>query len=134
MGIEFLHRSLRTTGILLLVALVFGLYYYGVGPALAFFSGGVWGMINLMFLTGIIRSALRPEGPDARRSLLFLLVKFPLLYLAGYFLLSIRGFDPLILLVGSMAVLIVIVMKALGRLILGLDDKKSDNAPMQKAV
>ena len=134
MGIEFLVRSLRTTGVLLLVALLFGVYYYGTYPALAFFSGGVWGMINLIFLTGLIRSALRPEGPDARRTLLFLLVKFPLLYLAGYFLLTVDYFDPVILLFGSMAVLAVIVLKAFGRLLLGLDGKKPGDAHTQKAI
>ena len=134
MGIEFLTRSLRTTGIVLIIALVFGIYYFGTWTALAFFSGGVWGMINMIFLTGIIRSALRPEGPDARRTLLFLFVKFPLLYASGYFLLTVEQFAPLTLLFGSMLVLGVIVLKAIGRMVLGMDNKDTGKAPIQKAV
>ena len=41
MGLEFIDRTLKTSGVVLLVFFPFGLFYLGVFPALAAFSGGI---------------------------------------------------------------------------------------------
>ncbi len=121
MGLEFIYRTLRTTGIVLLVILPFLMYYFGIWPALAVFSGGVWGILNLWFIMHVVRVSIRPEGVDKQKMIGLLLYKFPVLYLSGYFLLKIEHFNPVHLLIGGGAVLAVMVLKAAGRLMLGLD-------------
>lgn len=118
-NLGFIDRTLRTTGILLLVIFPFGLYYYGFYPTLAVFSGGVWGMINLMLLTRLVRAAIRPEGADKGAVIGVALVKFPLLYASGYFLATTPVFSPLAVLIGFSSVLAVIVLKVVSRALLG---------------
>ena len=60
MGLEFIDRTLKTSGVVLLIFLPFGLFYYGVFPSLAIFSGGVWGMLNLIFISALVGETLQP--------------------------------------------------------------------------
>ncbi|MFQ5500523.1 MAG: hypothetical protein ACE5FH_12730, partial [Candidatus Zixiibacteriota bacterium] len=85
----FIERSLKTSGILLLASLPVGLYYYGLYPTLAFFSGGVWGVLNLLLMARLVVKVLSTEGLKLRAALPLLGLKFPLLYLTGYFLFSV---------------------------------------------
>lgn len=121
MGLEFIYRTLRTTGIVLLVISPFLLYYFGLWPALAVFSGGVWGILNLWFIMHLVRVTIKPGGVDKSKMIGLMLYKFPVLYLSGYFLLKVQQFNPALLLIGAGAVLAVMVLKAVGRLMLGLD-------------
>jgi len=132
-NISFVGRTIRTTGILLLIFLPFGFYYLGTWPTLAIFSGGVWGIINLIFLSAMVRAAVRPDGADTRRVASVGLIKFPLLYLAGYFLLKVPQFDALFLLIGFSSLIAIMVLKSLGRLLLGLDIGENGEH-MQKAI
>lgn len=118
---NFVSRTLRTTGLVALLSLAFGSFYYGFEPSLSVFTGIVWGMINLYFLSLLVRSSLRPEGADKASALIFLLLKFPLLYLSGYFLMINDYFDPLLLVIGFTVSLLIIVLKAAGRALLKLD-------------
>jgi len=123
MGLEFIDRTLRTSGIVLLVFLPFGLYYLGVFPALAVFSGGVWGMLNLILISALVRATFRPEGVQTQRAIGLSLLKFPLLYVSGYFLLKVSQFEPLHLLIGFSSLLGIMVLKTLGRLMIHADDE-----------
>jgi hypothetical protein len=134
MGLEFIERSLRTSGIVLLIFFPFGLYYLGVYPALAVLSGGVWSIINLMFITALIRSTIRPDGADKVQAIGLGLFKFPMLYLAGYFLLKVPHFDPVYLLVGFSSILGIMVLKVMGRAVIGAGDEKQNSGRLQKVV
>lgn len=125
--LSFIHRTLKTTGVVLLIVTLFGVYYLGLWPSLAFLSGGIWGMINLLFITGLIRATIRPEGVDVPKAVGLAIVKFPLLYGAGYFLLKVPQFGPLYLLAGFSLLLIIIVLKVVGRAILGLDENEQQS-------
>ena len=127
MGPGFIDRTLHTTGILLLVFLPFGLYYIGIYPALAVFSGGVWGMLNLIFTAALVRATLRPDGVDKKRALGLAIFKFPLLYGAGYFLATNHRFDPLYLLAGFSASLLVMLLKALSGSLLKVADRPTES-------
>jgi hypothetical protein len=131
--LDFIQRTLRTSGVVLLICLVFGFYYFGKWPALGFFSGGVWGMVNLLLITSLVKLTIRPEGADITAALITGLVKFPLLYVSGYFLLKVEQFEPLHLLYGFSTILVVIVLKAIGRVMLGLDGNGNDEH-VQKVV
>ena len=121
MGLEFIYRTLRTTGIVLLIISPFLLYYFGVWPTLAVFSGGVWGILNLWFIMHLVRVTIKPGSVDKSKMIGLMLYKFPVLYLSGFFLLKVEQFNPALLLIGAGAVLGVMVLKAIGRLMLGLD-------------
>lgn len=118
---DFIARIVRTTAAVLAIAFAYGIYYFGFYPALSFLSGGVWGMVNLMFMAGLIRATLRPDGIDLAKAFGMAAFKFPVLYLAGYSLLMVSQFDQKFLLFGSLTILGVMVLKAMGRALLGLD-------------
>ncbi len=118
---DFIQRTLRTTGILLLIAFLIGIYYFGFFPSLALLSAGIWSMINLMFLSALIRKVMRPENIDKMTVAVIALIKFPLLYVAGYFLLKVEFFEPLPLIIGFSSVILVMMLKAFSRAILKLD-------------
>ncbi len=127
MGLEFLDRTLRTTGIVLLIFLPFGLYYLGVWPTLAVFSGGVWGLVNLIFLAALIRATLRPENVDKMQALGLAVIKFPLLFGAGYFLTQVSQFNPLYLLAGFTSLFVIIVLRAIGTAMMRASDRPNDS-------
>jgi hypothetical protein len=120
-GLEFIYRTLRTTGIVLLIVCPFLLYYFGLWPTLAVFSGGVWGILNLWFIMHLVRVTVKPGSVDKPKVIGLMLYKFPVLYLSGYFLLKVQQFNPALLLIGAGSVLAVMVLKAVGRIMLGLD-------------
>ncbi len=132
MDIRFIDRTLKTTGIVSLVVLVFGAAYFDIFDVLAVFSGMIWGIVNLYFLSLLVKSALRPEGPDKAATLTLILIKFPLLYLSGYFLIKVPEFDILLLLAGFTSLFAVMFLKVLGRIILGLDSKQSNPGNQQQ--
>jgi len=119
--IDFIARTLKTCGLLALLVLAFGSFYFGFRPTLSVFTGIIWGMVNLYFLALLIRTTLRPEGADKAAALVFLLIKFPLLYLSGYLMMVSDYFQPLLLVIGFTVSLLVIVLKAAGRAVLKLD-------------
>ena len=121
MEINFIERTLRTAGLLALIILIFGTFYYGFLPTLSVFTGLIWGIVNLYFLAILIRSTIRPDDVDKVGALVVLFIKIPLLYLTGYFMITSTLFDPILLLIGFSVLLLVIVLKAIGRTILNLD-------------
>lgn len=121
MGLEFISRTLRTFGIVLLIFLPFGFFYFGASVTLAVMSGAVWGIINLIFLTEFIKAIVRPGGALVERAIVIGVVKFPLLYLTAYALLKVPMFRPHFLLLGFSGVFLVMLLKSAGRIMLGLD-------------
>ncbi|RKX28172.1 MAG: hypothetical protein DRP47_05035 [Candidatus Zixiibacteriota bacterium] len=134
LGLDFIDRTLRTTGVVLLVILSFCLYYLGIYPALAILSGGVWSMVNLMFLSALVRAAIRPDKVDKVKVTGLVLLKFPLLYVSGYFLLKVPVFDPIHLIIGFSVLLGVVTLKVIGRALFGLDAKAQKDENMQEAL
>ena len=82
----------------------------------------IWGMINLYFLSLLIRSSIKTGEIEKGPVLVLLLIKFPLLYISGYLMIVSDYFQPLLLLAGFTLVLLIIVLKAIGRTILKLDN------------
>ena len=120
-GPDFIFRTLKTTGVVLLLVLVFGTVYVDFYDALAVFSAGIWSMVNLIFLAALIRTAVRPDGVDKTAAFGLAMIKFPLLYAAGYFLFTVDVFRPVPLIIGLSMVLAVMALKAAGRAVLNID-------------
>jgi hypothetical protein len=123
---DFIQRTLRTTGVLLLILFLVVVYYFGFYDGLALFSAGVWSMVNLIFLSALVRATLKPDGVNKSAVAVLAVVKFPLLYAAGYFLLTTDVFRPVPLVIGFSIVLIVMVLKAASRVLLKLDENPSN--------
>lgn len=120
---EYISRTIRTFGAVLLVFFPFGLYYLGFYPALALLSGGVWGIVNLLLLSSLIKAVIRPGGVLMERAIVLGIIKFPLLYLSAYALLKIEQFEVKWLLGGFSGLFAVMLLKSLGRILLGLDNR-----------
>lgn len=132
-GLDFIGRTLRTTGLLLLVGSAFGLFYFGFYPTLSLLSGGVWSIVNLLFLSKLVRAAIKPGQIDTLTVAGFALIKFPLLYVSGYFLVQATFFDLRFLLVGFSLPLGVLALKAGARALLNLDRNNGNGQNVQEA-
>jgi len=122
-GLELIDRLLRTTAVVLLIFLPFGLYYLGVYPSIAVMSGCVWGMLNLLLITRLIRLTIRPDGPTDVKSIAIVAILFLLLFAAGYGLLKVDRFAPWLLLIGFTSLFVIMFLKAVGRWMTKADDR-----------
>ena len=117
---NFVSQSLKLTFPLAIIAfMAVGLYsdfFDGAG----LFLGALWGMANVFFLKKSLESLLKTETRNGLLFFIFLQLKFPLLYVAGYFLL--KAFSPLYLVLGSSLVFISIFMLGI---YLAISDKGS---------
>ena len=133
MGIEFIYRTIKTTLVLAVLVFVVVTIYFNFKTALGILVGAGCGCLNLYFLTNLIKEALSPEKPNKRKIALIALVKFPLLYLLGYFLLRLKYFSVVSLLSGFTLIFVVIFLKALGRWVLAISQpKESSLSSMEK--
>jgi hypothetical protein len=128
MGLEFLHRVLRATSVVGILAFAFAAVYYNMNFAWGLLVGCAWGIGNFWALTWVITAVVRPGNVDRRRALILAAIKFPVLYVAGYFILRSGWFSPISLLTGFSVLFVVVVLKAAGRMFLHLDDRTKDGA------
>ncbi len=70
-----------------------------------FITGALWSGINFSLTIALFKIALMRQSP--RRLSAILMVKFPLLYLAGFFILTSQWFPPMSLLAGLGASLLI---------------------------
>ena len=71
----------------------FFLWMFGWGwDAAAFFIGTCWGAVNLYLIARVVEHVLITKRHAL--TIFWLLIKFPLLYLAGYFILAAPFWDP----------------------------------------
>lgn len=134
MGIEFLHRTLKTFSAVLLVYLPFGVFYFGVYPTLAILSGGVWGIVNLLLLIRLVQLVIRPEGVDSAKPVVLVLALMALLFAAGYFLLTVPQFEAWQLLIGFTGLFLILFLKALGRVLVKADNHSPARTDIQKVL
>lgn len=118
---DFLRRAMRMSAALTLLGALFILPYYGAWQSLAFLSGAVWTLINMHFLAALVKAILTTGEIDKMQVAGIALIKFPLLYLSGYFLVTFERFNALFILIGMSVFLFVVILKALGRALTKLD-------------
>lgn len=123
MGFEFLARVRKTSIILGLVVAPVLATYFGLGSSGAWLAGITWSLVNLHFIAELIRLTVTKQKRGYTRIALTMAAKFPVLYLAGFFLLKSGIFPVMGLLAGFLWPLFVITMKALGRAFLKLDEQ-----------
>jgi len=135
MGIEFIHRVIKTSLILAVLILLFVTVYYDFKFGAGVLAGSVWGCLNLYFLAQLITEIFSPgKEIKKRKVVLITVVKFPLLYLAGFLLLKMNYFPPISLVCGFTLIFLVIFLKAMGRWILSLNKDKGTRAVSEKKI
>lgn len=122
----FIKRVTILSAALSAVAFLFLSVYYQFPFALAFLAGGLWSALNLLALTFMVQQLLRPTPIDWPTALAAIFIKLPLLYGAGFFLVTWDYLPKLGLVAGFSVVLAVIVLKGFGRMILKLDEKEAN--------
>lgn len=127
MDLRFIDRVIKTTLILAAFLFPFFALYIRMNFALAVLFGALWGCLNLLAIRIIVVSLLTPHKKNVTLGLIILLVKLPVLYGIGYLLVTSNYLSIGGLLWGFSGILIVIVLKALGRMYLGLDNKVKTN-------
>ena len=127
MDLQFVDRVIKSTLILAAILFPFFALYISMNFALAVFLGASWGCLNLLALRIIVVSLLTPHKRNYTLGLIILFVKLPVLYGIGYLLISWNYLSIGGLLWGFSGILIVMVLKALGRMYLGMDNKVKAN-------
>jgi hypothetical protein len=98
--------------------------YWDVAAGAGWFLGLSWSLVNL-HLIGLIVEAMLSKGPIRRlRTVAVLVLKVPVLYAIGFVLLSTGWFSVASLLAGFIWPLAVILLKALGRIALRMDEPR----------
>jgi hypothetical protein len=132
MGLEFLHRVMRATAVVGILAFAFVAVYYDIGFAWGLLTGCAWGIGNFWALARVITVVVTLGSVDRRHALILAAVKFPVLYVAGYFTLRSGWFSPISLLTGFSILFAVVVLKAAGRMLLHLDDRAKRSTPQPR--
>jgi hypothetical protein len=117
MGLDFINRVIKTTLLLGALIFVFGSYYFDWTYSLGIFTGVLWGCANLWFIRQFIVNYLTTGDRNAGKLALFALIKFPILYGAGFLVLWLGWFPVVSFVIGFSLIFLVVVFKALGLLI-----------------
>ncbi len=91
-------------------------------------------MLNLIFISALVRETLQPGKVNTVRALGLALFKFPLLYVSLYFLLTAAVFSPLQVTIGLSGILAIILLKAVGRVFVKAGDRPDNSAGVERAV
>lgn len=125
MGLDFLKRVRKTATVSGSVLAALVAVYAGAEAGLAFAAGAAWSLLNLLVIEMLVRH-LVADGDRRRLRRLRIagvaMIKIPVLYALGFLLVRSELLPVTGLLAGFIWPLAVIVMKALGRLVLRLDD------------
>ena len=132
MDLKFIDRVIKATLVLAAIMFPFFALYIRMNFALSVLFGAVWGSLNLFALKIIIMNLLATENRNLILGLGVLFIKLPVLYLAGYFLVTWKYLSIGGLLWGFSGIFIVALLKVLGRTYLGLDDFKRKPADKVK--
>ncbi len=116
MNLKFIDRAITTTCQMATVCLIPTVLIWGVWDGLAVFAGAAWGCANVLFIKHLVQSLMGSEPKNYLKIGAVLALKFPMLYLIGYFLLTAAQLSAMGLLVGSSMILGVIFFKSLTRL------------------
>jgi hypothetical protein len=122
MGFDFLARVRKSAVIFGLILLPVLSTYLGIGFGAGWVVGAAWSLLNILAITGLIESIFVPAGRNYVRIMVVFLIKFPVLYVAGFMVLRSGYFPAAALVAGFSWPFFVMSMKALGRVFLKLDE------------
>ena len=113
MGFEFLARTIRATALTACVAAVAAAVQFDVNTGLAVLLGAAWSLANFKLLEAFVRAIGPRTQVEPLRAFLALLLKGPVLYGAGWWLLT-SGLPAWALLAGFALPMLVLTLRSLG--------------------
>jgi len=123
MNLDFINRIIKTSLILAAIAFPFLAIYLRISFAVAYILGCIWACLNLLAIRFLIAQVVTPNPKNKVLIILFIFVKFPLIYFLGY-LFIVWNYPPIYgLLWGFSSILIVTILKVVSRAILQKDSK-----------
>lgn len=134
MDLSFITRSLKMTAGLAVLGFLFATVYGGWSWGLGFVLGAFWGVANLYLIKTLIGRVITLDNRDWLSVGVFLLVKFPLLYVLGYLIISRDWYTVWAPVAGFSLSIVVIVLKAGGRAIMKMDEPKRRQVPNHSGV
>lgn len=133
MDLEFLARvrksAIITGGVLALPIAS----YWGLAAGGAWIAGVAWSLVNLHFITAVVRSVITADERIRKRIIGLVLIKFPVLYGVGFLLLWPRWLPAAGLVAGFSWPFAVLFLKAAGRVWLKLDETSIDDGGASRA-
>lgn len=117
MGLAFINRVIKSTLILGALIFVFGSVYFDWIYSLGIFIGTLWGSANLWFIRQFVIHYITPGERDMKKLALLAVIKFPVLYVAGFLALWLKLFPIASFVIGFSLIFVVILLKALGKLL-----------------
>lgn len=129
MDTAFITRSLKASLLLTALSYLLFSYYKGGSWALGFCLGALWSAASLYLLREFITRFITVGERSLSALLILGLLKFPLLYVAGYFILSAGTYPVAAPTFGFGLPLAVVVLKAGGRMLLGIYGPDAGRAP-----
>jgi hypothetical protein len=109
---EFLTRVVRTSALVAPLVALFLATYVSPASGSGFLLGALWGMLNLLVTVSLVETLFGSENPGKARVAGIALVKFPILYSSGFFLMRVGVFPVGSLVSGFSLVLSIILLKA----------------------
>ena len=123
MGLQFVDRIIKSTLIAAAVMFPFLALYFNMSFGLSILFGAVWSSLNLLAIRIIITSLVTKQSKRPTLGIIILIIKLPILYGIGYFLVTWDYLSVYGLLWGFSGIFIAALLNALSRSILGLDRK-----------
>jgi len=117
LGFEFLARVVRTSALVAPLIAIFLATYVSPSAGSGFLLGALWGILNLLAVISIVRAMFGSDDPGTRRVISLALLKFPVLYGAGFLLIRCGAFPLTSLVSGFSLILSVILLKAVGAVV-----------------
>lgn len=125
---DFINRALVIAAIITFLVVISSFVYYNKNFALGALAGGAWNIINIYFLTRLVKVTFSPaspavsgqegrtgpKSPNKKKIAYLVFIKFPLLYGAGFLILRYSGVSLYGVLVGFSIFFLVISLKAIG--------------------
>jgi len=113
MGFEFLARTIRATALTACIVAALAAVQFDVNTGLAVLFGAAWSLANFKLLEAFVRAIGPRTQVEPLRALLALLLKGPVLYGAGWWLLA-SGLPAWALLAGFALPMLVVTLRSLG--------------------
>lgn len=113
MRIEFIEDVIKATLAVSFIAGAFLSFFIDLPSGLGVLAGAVWSCANLFFIKALLQSFIGVRNKNKITIGSILLIKFPLLYLIGYWLLNSNYLPAESLLIGFSLILLVVFAKIL---------------------
>lgn len=126
MDLAFLARVRKMSIITAVIAAVPVATYWGIGMGAAWLAGVAWSLLNLFFIGEVIKNVITAEERELIKILVAVVIKFPVLYAIGFLLLWWEQLPVLGLVAGFSWPFLVMILKAIGRAYLRMDDPQMD--------